>query len=137
LTSVFSCVLLALLAVGRIMRAKKPSSIPPRFAALVEDPTLLARDVGRLLAAVPPTGREGRDADLRTVEVVEPEGVRDRSDTVEALRLRLCCLPCSSPSFADDAAVGAVRWVGSLTGLVGDFGAGFTKPPVLTVPFLG
>jgi hypothetical protein len=31
-------------------------------------------------------------------------------------------------------AVGAVRWEGRLIGFVGDFGRGFTKPPVVTVP---
>jgi hypothetical protein len=34
----------------------------------------------------------------------------------------------SSPCFAADAAVGAMRWEGSLTGRVGDFGVGFLKP---------
>jgi hypothetical protein len=34
----------------------------------------------------------------------------------------------SSPCFAADAAVGATRWEGSLTGRVGDFGVGFLKP---------
>jgi len=38
---------------------------------------------------------------------------------------------CSSSCFATDEAVGAVRCEESLTGRVGDFGAGFLKPPVV------
>jgi hypothetical protein len=34
----------------------------------------------------------------------------------------------SSPCLAADAAVGAIKWEGSLTGRVGDFGVGFLKP---------
>lgn len=44
---------------------------------------------------------------------------------VEGLRVTFC----SSPCLAAEAAVGAVRCEGSRTGRVGDFGAGFLKPP--------
>lgn len=44
---------------------------------------------------------------------------------VDGLRVTFC----SSPCLAADAAVGAVRCEGSLTGRVGDFGVGFLNPP--------
>lgn len=84
--STFSCVLLAELAVGRIMRARNPSSTGLALP-------LLDRDCGRLL---PECGGEVRGVALRTLEVVgvvarglaalvpffKVEGLRDRVDVV-------------------------------------------------------
>ena len=103
-----SCVLLALAAVGRIMRERKsPLGAPP-----VVD----ARESGRLVAVVA-GAIEGRD-DL------VPGATGFGRVVVDGFRV----IFCSSPCFAADAAVGAIRWEGSLTGRVGDFGVGFLKP---------
>lgn len=109
----FSCVLLALAVVGRIMRERKS---PLGVADEVE-----ARESGRL-GAVVAGAREGRD-DL------VPGAASLGRVVVDGLRV----IFCSSPCFAADAAVGAIKCEGSLTGRVGDFGAGFLKPPTVVV----
>lgn len=100
----FSCVLLALAAVGLIMRSRKPS-----FGA----PPMEARESGRLGAGAI-EGREGLPADAPDFGRVAVDGFR--------------VIFCSSPCFAADAAVGAMRREGNPTGRVGDFGRGFLKP---------
>ena len=82
------------------MRSRKPS-----FGALAVE----VRDSGRLGAI---EGREGFVA----------AGALGRV-AVDGFRV----IFCSSPCFAADAAVGAVRREGKPTGRVGDFGRGFLK----------
>jgi hypothetical protein len=53
---------------------------------------------------------------------------------VEARRLSVRFDGGESPCLADEDAVGATRWAGSFTGLVGDRGRGLMKPPVVIVP---
>ena len=109
LTSTFSCVLLAELAVGRIKRARKPSS-----GVLA---VLPARDGGR--AAVEAGPSEGRLGRVRKVVGL--------FFALTALVLRsLALVPL--PLLAADAAVGAVRCEGSAAGRVGDLGVGLWKP---------
>jgi hypothetical protein len=103
-----SCSLLALAAVGRIMRERKS----PLGAADAVD----ACESGRL-GAVGAGVIEGRDDFV-------PGAAAFGRVVVDGLRVTLG----SSPCFAADAAVGATRWEGSLTGRVGDFGVGFLKP---------
>lgn len=116
LTSVFSCVLLAELAVGRIMRAKNPSS-----TGLVALP-LLTRECGRSWVDC---GDE-RGACLRALEAV---GVVARALApltavfeVDGLRVRLVVAAVAgAPVFV------LLDWVGAVAeerrlGLVGDFG---------------
>jgi hypothetical protein len=108
-----SCVLLALAVVGRIMRERKsPLGAPP----VVE-----ARESGRL-------GAVAAGASEALAGLVPGAAAFGRV-VVDGLRV----IFCSSPCFAADAAVGAIRWAGSLTGRVGDFGAGFLKPPVVVL----
>jgi hypothetical protein len=104
----FSCVLLALAAVGRIMRERKS---PLGAADEVE-----ARESGRL-GAVVAGASEGRD-DL------VPGATAFGRVVVDGFRVTFG----SSPCFAAEAAVGATKWEGSLTGRVGDLGVGFLKP---------
>lgn len=118
----FSCVLLALAFVGRIMRAKKPSSAPP----LVE-----VRDSGRFAGAVF-GANEARDEIFRAGIAVFGAGRM----VVDGLRTNFWAAAASSPCFAAEAAVGAVRCEGKRTGRVGDFGFGFLKPPRDAVPVL-
>jgi hypothetical protein len=75
-----------------------------------------ARESGRLGAAVAEAS-EGRD-DLVAGAAAFGRVVMDGFRVIF----------CSSPCLAADAAVGAMRCDGSLTGRVGDFGAGFLKP---------
>jgi hypothetical protein len=103
-----SCVLLALAAVGRIMRERKS---PLGAVEVVE-----ARESGRL-GAVFVGAREARAG-------LAPDATAFGRVAVDGLRV----IFCSSPCFAADAAVGATRWGGSLTGRVGDFGVGFLNP---------
>lgn len=105
---VFSCTLLALAAVGRDIRSRKPGLAP----------TVDVRDSGRLVVlALGAT--EGRDG------LVTAGFVAGRV-AVDGLRVTLAA---SSPcSFAADAAVGAVSREFSATGRVGDLGFGFLKP---------
>jgi hypothetical protein len=104
-----SCVLLALAAVGRIMRERKP---PLGAVEVVE-----ARESGRLGTVV--VGAIDARAGLAPGKTVFGRVA------VDGFRV----IFCSSPCFAADAAVGATKWEGSLTGRVGDLGAGFLKPP--------
>ena len=105
-----SCVLLALAAVGRIMRERKS---PLGAADEVE-----ARESGRF-GAVEAGASEARGGFALGAAAFGRV-------VVDGLRVTFC----SSPCLAADAAVGAVRCDGSLTGRVGDLGAGFLKPPV-------
>ena len=98
------------------MRAKKPSFAPP-----VVD----ARDSGRLLGAVL-GAREAREAGFLAVVAEAAFGCGGRV-VVDGLRVTFWV--ASSPCFADEAAVGAVRREGRPTGFVGDLGLGFLKPP--------
>jgi hypothetical protein len=102
-----SCNLLALAAVGRIMRERKS----PLGAVDEVD----ARESGRL-GAVVAGASEVRDG-------FAPGAAAFGRVVVDGLRVTFG----SSPCFAADAAVGAMRWEGSLTGRVGDFGVGFLK----------
>lgn len=111
----FSCVLLALLAVGRIMRAKKPSSAPPRVEA---------RESDRFMAAVLGVS-EAREGCFFAAGAT---AFGADLDTAEGLRATFCST-VSSPCLAADEAVGAVRWDGNRTGRVGDRGFGFLKLP--------
>jgi hypothetical protein len=98
-----SWVLLALAAVGLIMRERKS----PLGAALE---VVEARESGRAI--------DGRD-DL------VPDGATGFGRVaVDGFRV----IFASSPCLAADAAVGATRRDGSPTGRVGDFGRGFLKP---------
>lgn len=103
------------------MRARKPSSAPP----LVE-----VRDSGRFPGAVL-GANEARDAILRAGIVVFGAG----RVVVDGLRTTFW-VAASSPCFAAEAAVGAVRCEGKRTGRVGDFGFGFLKPPIDVVVLL-
>lgn len=111
-----SRVLLALLAVGRIMRARKPSLAP----AVVD-----ARDAGRAVLGA-------SDARGTGFFAAGAEAFGAGLEAVDGLRASFCSA-ASSPCFAAEDAVGAVRWDGSRTGRVGDRGFGFTNPPVVMV----
>jgi hypothetical protein len=86
---------------------KSPFDAPPVVEAL---------ESGRL-AAVVLGAMEGRD-DL------VPGAAAFGRVVVDGFRVTFA----SSPCFAAEAAVGAIRCDGSLTGRVGDFGAGFLNP---------
>lgn len=117
LTWTLSCIFCALLVVGRIIRAKNPSS-----GLLV-----LTRDLGRSC----PLLRDAREVFLASIDVVDDVLARGgRVDTAEGLLatgLRASasvgdlCVSC----LAADAAVGAVAAAGSFVGFVGDFGSSF------------
>ena len=112
----FSSVLLALAVVGRIIRAKNPSSAPP----LVD-----ARDSGRFPGAAVLGANEAREATFRAGGRVVLGAGRE---VVDGLRVNFW-VAGSSPCLAAEAAVGAVRCDGSRTGRVGDLGFGFLKLP--------
>lgn len=99
----------ALAVVGRIMRERKSP-----FGAAEE---VEARESGRFGAVV--TG--ARDARVGLAAGAAAFG----RVVVDGFRV----IFGSSPCFAADAAVGATRCDGNLTGRVGDFGVGFLKPP--------
>jgi hypothetical protein len=105
--------LLALLAVGRIILAKKPSLAPP---------TVDARELGlfseAILGAI-----DAREDGLRAGGAALATGGR-----AAAAGLGAGLRTASSPCLAAKAAVGAVKWEGSRTGRVGDFGLGFLNP---------
>jgi hypothetical protein len=119
-----SCVLLAELAVGRIILAKNPSLTGLELWSLV-------RELGRSCAGC--AAREGRDDCLRTLEVADPraggaltallrdDGLRVRVEAVVVVR------PFegpTAPNLPEDDAVDAVAEDGSRAGLVGDFDRG-------------
>ena len=117
-----SWVLLAELAVGRIILARNPS-----LAGL--GPASLVRELGRSWAGW--GGREERDDCLRTPAVVPAVGrvwpapaalLRDDGFlvSVEAVVVVRPVGGTALPSLATDACVGAVMEAGRRTGLVGD-----------------
>lgn len=124
LASGLSWVLLAELAVGRIILARNPS-----LTGL--EPWSLVRELGRSCAGC--AAREARDDCLRTPEVVVPraggaltallrdDGLRVRVEAVVVVR------PFegpAAPNLPEDAAVDAVAEDGRRAGLVGDFDRG-------------
>lgn len=129
-TSTFSWVLLAELAVGRIIRARKPSSAA--FGA----PVLVRLFV--LSGALDGAGREGREVFLLPTFDDAPDGTpREPAivrflTSVDGLRPRLLLilarlgdLEGGPPAIlAAEAAVGAVAEAGRRTGRVGDRGLG-------------
>lgn len=136
LTSTFSCVLLAELAVGRIMRSKKPPSgafVPATLMRGFDFGCSKGRDLG---------GKEVRAVLWRRCATgFGWEEVRSLL-AAETLLARLGDREGGgTPSnFAAEAVVGAVADAGSLTGRVGDLGRGFVKPggevgPTLWVGF--
>jgi hypothetical protein len=100
--------LLALAAVGRIIRERK--------SPLVAVEVVEARESGRLGAAVAGAS-EARGGRV-------PGAAAFGRVVVDGFRVTFC----SSPCLAADAAVGAIRCEGSLTGRVGDLGGGFLNP---------
>lgn len=122
--SVLSSILLAELAVGRIIRAKNDSS---GARAL----TLLVRDFGLSCVALVGGASDAREGCLRTVlDGAILEGAMARSDRIEVglraglfelMSLRLAGREDALAVFAADAAVGAVIELGRRTGRVGDF----------------
>lgn len=125
-TSTLSCVLLALLAVGRIILARKPSSgaLPPAMLILdlgrswpfwfcIDNDgrdsfffTVVEVSVEVVVFVDPPT----RDADVWLVSLFKVDGLRVR---VAVLLARLGGLAGPvPPSFAAEAAVGAVAAAG-------------------------
>ena len=126
--STFSCVLLAELWVGRIIRARKDPS-----GAFVLAMLKRAFD---FWVVVDGAGKEGREEDLRTVDLTPRGGSRDegtpRSFAGREGLLVFVVLArlggregAVSPSFAAEEAVVAVAAAGRRTGRVGDFGRGF------------
>lgn len=121
-TSIFSCTLLAELAVGRIIRAKNPSS-----RAL--EPTLLVRDFG--LSLLPGEASDAREGCRGTLEGLVEETRGDAPVVsflrVDGFRLRpegVCARLGgreTDPALAAEEAVGAVMEAGRRTGRVGDF----------------
>lgn len=126
--STFSCVLLAELCVGRIIRARNE----PSDGLLLE---VLTRGFGFWFVNGA-AGREDLEGLRRLVPVVEAKSrdfVIGRSPfcaeglLVFAALARLGDLEgATSPIFAADEAVDAVAPTGRRTGLVGDFGRDFT-----------
>jgi hypothetical protein len=86
-----------------------------RKSPLVAVEVVEARESGRLMPAAAGAieARAGRVLGTAAFGRVAVDGFR--------------VIFCSSPCFAADAAVGAMRWAGSLTGRVGDLGVGFLK----------
>ena len=113
LGSTLSCILLAELAVGRIIRARKPSSRGAR-----EDAVLI-RDLGR-------SGMECVASQV--VSGLRVDGLRESVLAVSVLgelrKLMWLCERARDPVLAADAAVGVTREAGRRTGRVGDFEAG-------------
>lgn len=128
--STFSWVLLAELAVGRIIRARKPSSAA--FGAPV-----LVRLLG-FSGAFDGAGREGREVFLPRFKDAPEGGPRDPATVrflfnVDGLRPRLLLILARlgdlsggpPATLAAEAAVGAVAEAGRRTGRVGDRGLDF------------
>jgi hypothetical protein len=90
-----------------------------RKSPLAAPPVVEARESGRLGAAA--------DGASEVLAERMPGAAALGRVVVDGLRM----IFCSSPCFATDEAVGAMRCAGNLTGRVGDFGAGFLKPPVV------
>lgn len=129
-TSTFSWVLLAELAVGRIIRARKPSSAAFGAPVLVR--------LFDFSDALDGPGREGREVFLPGFKDApggaprEPAIVRSLF-SVDGFRPRLLLMlarlgdleGCAPATLAAEAAVGAVAEAGRRTGRVGDLGLGF------------
>ena len=127
MASCFSCTLLFELAVGRIIRARKPSS--GGFATA----PLLTRDLGRSVDVLGGfwLGRENLEDDFLSA------AARGRFALVvwwgaAVARLGEREVPSDFAVFAAEAAVGAVAEAGRRTGRVGDFGRGFVVGDVFT-----
>jgi len=126
----FSVVFEAEDVVGRIIRARKLSSVGAGcFGRLCRDGCFLSVEVEGL----PKTGRSLSSLDglwCSSCFCDKLAWLRDR-DTVLVLGARDCRLGAAAvATFERDEAVGAVIDAGSFAGLVGDFGFGLWNPVV-------